>query len=97
MCKKWVKKMTLRKHREATNDFSNENIIDSGIRGNIYKAKLSNGSFVAVKRLCDTQQSRTEFLIELTTLGKVKHPNLISLMTFCVARKEKLLGYECMC
>ncbi|RWR96732.1 putative inactive leucine-rich repeat receptor-like protein kinase [Cinnamomum micranthum f. kanehirae] len=86
--------MRLHELRKATNDFSNDNIIDSGIRSNIYKAKLSNGSFVAVKRLWNTQHSKTEFFSELTTLGKAKHPNLVSLLGFCIARKEKLLVYS---
>ncbi|RWR96731.1 hypothetical protein CKAN_02613100 [Cinnamomum micranthum f. kanehirae] len=94
MCENWVTKMRLHELRKATNDFSNDNIIDSGIRGNIYKATLSDGSLVAVKRLWNTQQSKTDFLTELTTLGKVKHPNLVFLKGFCIARNEKLLIYE---
>ncbi|XXG89432.1 hypothetical protein AAC387_Pa12g1428 [Persea americana] len=94
MCENWVTKMRLHELRKATNDFSNDNIIDSGTRGNIYKATLSNGSLVAVKRLWNTQQSKTDFLTELTTLGKVKHPNLVFLKGFCIARNEKLLIYE---
>ncbi|XXG89448.1 hypothetical protein AAC387_Pa12g1436 [Persea americana] len=96
MCKKWVTKMSLHELRTATNDFSDHNMISSGIRGNLYKATLSNGSLVAIRRLRSTPQSRSEFLTELTTLGKVKHPNLISLQGFCIARKEKLLVYEYM-
>ncbi|XXG89430.1 hypothetical protein AAC387_Pa12g1428 [Persea americana] len=95
-CKMWVKKMRLHELRKATNDFSNDNIIDSGIGGNMYKGKLSNGSFVAVKRLWNTQHSKTEFFSELTTLGRAKHPNLVSLLGFCIARKEKLLVYRYM-
>ncbi|RWR96724.1 putative inactive leucine-rich repeat receptor-like protein kinase [Cinnamomum micranthum f. kanehirae] len=96
MCKKWVTKMRLHELGTATNDFSDHNMISSGIKGNLYKATLSNGSLVAVRRLWNTQQSRSEFLTELTTLGRVKHPNLVSLQGFCIARKEKLLVYEYM-
>ncbi|RWR96725.1 putative inactive leucine-rich repeat receptor-like protein kinase [Cinnamomum micranthum f. kanehirae] len=43
----------------------------------------------------DHWQSRSEFLTELTTLGR-ESSHLVSLQGFCIARKEKLLVYEYM-
>ncbi|KAJ8615954.1 hypothetical protein MRB53_035326 [Persea americana] len=92
MCKKWVTKMSLHELRTATNDFSDHNMISSGIRGNLYKATLSNGSLVAIRRLRSTPRSRSEFLTELTTLGKVFNLLDTHLTTF-VNGKYRNMGY----
>ncbi|GJM88605.1 hypothetical protein PR202_ga04684 [Eleusine coracana subsp. coracana] len=89
-----VSKMKLSDLMKATNQFSKENIIGTGRTGTMYKAVLPDGSFLAVKRLQDSQQSESQFTSEMKTLGQVRHRNLVPLLGFCIAKKEKLLVYK---
>ncbi|KAI3450148.1 hypothetical protein Pfo_006813 [Paulownia fortunei] len=91
-----VSKMSLSDLMKATNEFSKENMIVSGRTGTTYKAVLEDGTSLMVKRLEDTQHSEKEFMSEMATLGNVKHRNLVPLLGFCVAKKERLLVYKYM-
>ncbi|XP_077225185.1 probably inactive leucine-rich repeat receptor-like protein kinase At5g48380 [Tasmannia lanceolata] len=89
-----VSKMRLSDLMKATDNFSKHNIIGSGRTGTMYKATLPDGSFLTVKRLQDSQHSEKEFISEMRTLGCVKHRNLVPLLGFCIAKKERLLVYK---
>jgi serine/threonine protein kinase len=89
-------KMRLRDLMKATNEFSKDNIILSGSTGTTYKAELEDGTTFMVKRLQDTQHSETEFNTEMSILGTIKQRNLVPLLGFCIAKKEKLLIYKYM-
>ncbi|KAH7286226.1 hypothetical protein KP509_33G064900 [Ceratopteris richardii] len=78
----------------ATNDFSKENIIASGRTGTLYKACLSDGSVMAIKRLQVSSQTEKHFKSEMNTLGQLKHRNLVPLLGYCMADGEKLLVYK---
>ncbi|WVZ22519.1 hypothetical protein V8G54_001063 [Vigna mungo] len=71
---------------KATDYFNMTNVIGTGKTGMVYKAKLSNGSKVAVKRLYDSKLFETKF----------KHGNLVDLLGFCTERKQRILVYELM-
>ncbi|XP_077227381.1 probably inactive leucine-rich repeat receptor-like protein kinase At5g48380 [Tasmannia lanceolata] len=94
MFEKSISKMRLSDLMKATNNFSNHNIIGSGRTGTMYKATLPDGSFLTVKRLQDSQHSEKEFISEMRTLGSVQHRNLVPLLGYCVAKKERLLVYK---
>ncbi|KAE9611151.1 putative protein kinase RLK-Pelle-LRR-Xa family [Lupinus albus] len=91
---KSVSKMKLSDLMKATNNFSNVNIIGSGRTGTLYKAVLDDGTSLMVKRLLDSRHSEKEFRSEMATLGTVKHRNLVPLLGFCMAKKEKLLVFK---
>ncbi|KAJ3708731.1 hypothetical protein LUZ61_012436 [Rhynchospora tenuis] len=91
-----VSKMKLADLMKATDDFSNENIIQTGRTGSIYKAVLQDGSFLSIKRLQDSSHSESQFKAEMETLGKIKHRNLLPLIGYCIAKKEKFLVYHYM-
>ncbi|KAJ6429362.1 hypothetical protein OIU84_020901 [Salix udensis] len=74
MFEKSVSKMRLSDLMKATNDFSNINIIGAGRTGPMYKAVFSEGRFLMVKRLQDSQHLEKEFVSEMNTLGKCKTP-----------------------
>ncbi|KAL5203550.1 hypothetical protein ABZP36_008421 [Zizania latifolia] len=57
MFEKSVAKMKLNDLMKATGDFTKDNIIGTGRSGTMYKATLPDGSFLAIKRLQDTQHS----------------------------------------
>ncbi|KAM1504186.1 hypothetical protein TB2_000299 [Malus domestica] len=90
-------KLTLVDILEATNNFCKTNIIEDGGFGTVYKATLSDGKTVAVKKLSEYKtQGHREFIAEMETLGKVNHQNLVPLLGYCSLGEEKLLVYEYM-
>ncbi|XP_073263748.1 probably inactive leucine-rich repeat receptor-like protein kinase At5g48380 isoform X2 [Populus alba] len=91
---KSVSKMKLSDLLKATNHFHKENIIGTGRTGAVYKAVLEDGTPLMVKRLQDSQHSEKEFVSEMATLGSVKHSNLVPLLGYCVANKERFLVYK---
>lgn len=91
---KSITKMRLSDLMKATSSFSKNNIIGSGRTGTTYKALLEDGTSLMVKRLQDSQHSEKEFMAEMATLGSVKHRNLVPLLGFCMAKKERLLVYK---
>ncbi|XP_038705147.1 inactive LRR receptor-like serine/threonine-protein kinase BIR2 isoform X2 [Tripterygium wilfordii] len=78
----------------ATNNFNPENVTASTRTGTTYKAVLSDGSVLAVKRLNTCKLVEKLFRSEMTRLGELRHPNLAPLLGFCVVEDEKLLVYK---
>lgn len=90
-------RLTLADILHATNNFCKTNIIGDGGFGTVYKAVLTDGRVVAIKKLgASTTQGDREFLAEMETLGKVKHQNLVPLLGYCSFAEEKLLVYDYM-
>ncbi|KAL3851068.1 hypothetical protein ACJIZ3_012950 [Penstemon smallii] len=92
-----LRKLTFAHLLEATNGFSTESLIGSGGFGDVYKAQLTDGSVVAIKKLIHvTGQGDREFMAEMETIGKIKHRNLVPLLGYCKIGEERLLVYEYM-
>nr|XP_043609080.1 serine/threonine-protein kinase BRI1-like 2 [Erigeron canadensis] len=82
---------------EATNGFSSESLIGCGGFGEVFRAKLKDGSSVAIKKLVRlSNQGDREFMAEMETLGKINHKNLVPLLGYCKIGEERLLVYEFM-
>ncbi|PNY09143.1 putative inactive LRR receptor-like protein kinase [Trifolium pratense] len=94
MFEKSISKMNLSDLMKATNNFSKSNVIGTGRSGTVYKAVLDDGTSLMVKRLQESQHSEQEFTAEMATLGTVRHRNLVPLLGFCLAKKERLLVYK---
>ncbi|CAL1379364.1 unnamed protein product [Linum trigynum] len=82
-----------------------DNVIGSGASGKVYKVVLSNGETVAVKKLygggqmgknIDSGGEKDEFEVEVDTLGKIRHKNIVKLWCCFNAADCKLLVYEFM-
>ncbi|CAN1839146.1 Probable leucine-rich repeat receptor-like protein kinase At1g68400 [Linum perenne] len=74
-------------------------MLGKGGFGTAYKAVLDDGNVVAVKRLKDANVvtgggGKLEQHMEI--LGRLRHPNLVSLRAYYFAREEKLLVYDYM-
>ncbi|KAK4409897.1 Inactive LRR receptor-like serine/threonine-protein kinase BIR2 [Sesamum angolense] len=78
----------------ATNNFSTENVIVSSRTGTTYKAVLPDGSALAIKRLSTCKIAEKQFRVEMNRLGQLRHPNLVTLLGFCLVEEEKLLVYK---
>ncbi|KAG9137397.1 hypothetical protein Leryth_026601 [Lithospermum erythrorhizon] len=72
-------------------------MLGKGGFGTAYKAVLDDGNVVAVKRLKDfSVNGRREFEQHMEVLGRLRHPNLVSLKAYYFARDEKLMVYDYM-
>ncbi|KAJ9564355.1 hypothetical protein OSB04_000321 [Centaurea solstitialis] len=80
----------------ATNNFGRENVIISTKTGTTYRAVLSDGSALAVKRLNTCKLHERQFRVEMNRLGQLRHPNLTPLLGYCIVEDEKLLVYKYM-
>nr|XP_043607014.1 probable receptor-like protein kinase At1g80640 isoform X2 [Erigeron canadensis] len=81
----------------ATNKFGESEILGVGGFGCVYKAKLDENCSVAVKRLDGgSQDAVKEFQTEVDLLSKIQHPNIITLLGYCVHDETRLLVYELM-
>ncbi|CAL9194998.1 unnamed protein product [Musa hybrid cultivar] len=81
----------------ATNKFSVSNILGEGGFSHVYKATFNREVFAAVKKLdgCG-QDCEREFANEIDLLGRVRHPNIVPLLGYCVHGETRLLVYELM-
>ncbi|XP_006282822.2 receptor-like kinase TMK2 [Capsella rubella] len=86
--------------REATEGFSQKNMLGTGGFGSVYRGKLQNGNVeIAVKRMGQRIGGRRgleEFQSEVQILTKVYHRNLVVLQGYCLEGNERLLVYRYM-
>ncbi|CAL9079279.1 unnamed protein product [Musa textilis] len=81
----------------ATNKFSESNILGEGGFSFVYKACFNGEVFAAVKRLSGGgQDCEREFENELDLLRRIRHPNIVSLLGYCVHEGAQFLVYELM-
>ncbi|KAG5070734.1 hypothetical protein GLYMA_03G002900v4 [Glycine max] len=81
--------------KQATKGFSQE--IGRGAGGIVYKGVLSDDQVVAIKRLHEVvNQGESEFLAEVSIIGRLNHMNLIGMLGYCAEGKYRLLVYEYM-
>lgn len=81
----------------ATNNFQERDILGKGGFGCVYKAMLGDNLYVAVKRLeSGSRDAIREFQTEVDLLGKIQHPNIISLLGYSIHSETRLLVYELM-
>ncbi|KAL0371369.1 UNVERIFIED_CONTAM: putative LRR receptor-like serine/threonine-protein kinase RKF3 [Sesamum angustifolium] len=72
--------------KEATKNFSRENIIGKGGYGNVYKGALPDGSEVALKRFKNCSAAGdASFTHEVEVIASVRHVNLVALRGYCTA------------
>lgn len=82
---------------KATSNFSSSCQIGQGAFGTVYRGKLSNGSFVAIKRARkDTFEVRqtAQFQSEINMLANVEHLNLVKLIGYFEGGNERILVEE---
>uniref|UniRef100_J3L9N9 non-specific serine/threonine protein kinase n=1 Tax=Oryza brachyantha TaxID=4533 RepID=J3L9N9_ORYBR len=82
---------------KATNNFHKEHIIGCGGYGLVYKAELTDGSKIAIKKLnsemCLTER---EFSAEVDALSMAQHANLVPFWGYCIQGNLRLLIYSFM-
>ncbi|KAF8394481.1 hypothetical protein HHK36_020689 [Tetracentron sinense] len=79
-------RFTFEEIKQATKNFSRENIIGIGGYGNVFKGILPDGSEVALKRFKNCSASGDEsFTHEVEVIASVRHVNLVALRGYCTA------------
>ncbi|XP_074576614.1 putative receptor-like protein kinase At1g80640 isoform X1 [Curcuma longa] len=81
----------------ATNKFSECNILGEGGFSHVYKACFHGEVSAAVKKFdAGRPDCSKEFENEIDLLGRIRHPNIISLLSYCIHGETRLLIYELM-
>ncbi|XP_031396404.1 LRR receptor-like serine/threonine-protein kinase RPK2 isoform X2 [Punica granatum] len=79
----------------ATRGFNASNCIGSGGFGATYKAEIAPGYLFAIKRLAIGRfQGAQQFHAEVKTLGRFRHPNLVTLIGYHASETEMFLIYN---
>ncbi|XP_030492307.2 L-type lectin-domain containing receptor kinase S.4 [Cannabis sativa] len=84
--------------KKATRGFRDKEVIGFGGFGRVYKGTLPNTKIqVAVKRIShESKQGIREFVSEISTIGRLRHRNLVQLLGWCRRRGDLLLVYDFM-
>ncbi|XP_058785602.1 probable receptor-like serine/threonine-protein kinase At4g34500 [Vicia villosa] len=91
----WGRWYGLKELENATDGFSEGNVIGEGGYGIVYRGILHDGSVVAVKNLLNNKgQAQKEFKVEVEAIGKVRHKNLVGLVGYCAEGAQRMLVYE---
>ena len=77
-----------------TNCFQDK--LGEGGFGSVYKGYLPGGSSIAVKILGNSKFSGKEFINEVSTIGRIRHDNVVHLVGFCSEGSNQALVYEYM-
>ncbi|KAL5739000.1 hypothetical protein ACOSQ2_028180 [Xanthoceras sorbifolium] len=83
---------------EATDDFDIKYCIGAGAYGSIYKAQLSDGKIVALKKLHRWESEEPifskSFQNEVLILFEIRHRNVVKIYGFCLHKNCMFLVYE---
>jgi serine/threonine protein kinase len=82
----------------ATQGFKNKHLLGVGGFGSVYRGILPTSKLeVAVKKVShESRQGVKEFIVEVVSIGRLRHRNLVPLLGYCRRRGELLLVYEYM-
>ncbi|XP_075636336.1 LEAF RUST 10 DISEASE-RESISTANCE LOCUS RECEPTOR-LIKE PROTEIN KINASE-like 2.3 [Castanea sativa] len=70
--------------------------LGQGGYGSVYKGKLQDGGFVAVKVLNNSKGNGEEFINEVASISRTFHVNIFTLKGFCFEGSKRALIYELM-
>lgn len=81
----WPHRIPYEEIESGTKGFDEKNVIGIGGNGKVYKGFLQGGVVeVAVKRISqESSDGMREFVAEISSLGRLKHRNLVSLRGWC--------------
>ncbi|KAF8779551.1 hypothetical protein HU200_002503 [Digitaria exilis] len=93
----WGRRYTRREMDEATGGLAAANVMGEGGYGVVYKGVLRDGTAVAIKNLHNNRgQAEKDFRMEVQTIGRVRHKNLLSLLGYCSEGACRMLVYRYM-
>nr|XP_010941307.3 leucine-rich repeat receptor-like kinase protein FLORAL ORGAN NUMBER1 [Elaeis guineensis] len=80
---------------DVTECLKEDNVIGKGSAGIVYRGNMPSGADVAIKRLVGRGGGEHDrgFTAEITTLGRIRHRNIVRLLGFVSNRETNLLLY----
>ena len=78
--------------KTMTNSFKDK--LGQGGYGGVYKGKLQDGCFVAVKVLKELKGDGEEFINEVASISRTSHVNIVTLKGFCFEGSNRALIYK---
>ncbi|KAK8520212.1 hypothetical protein V6N13_031326 [Hibiscus sabdariffa] len=94
---KGVQVFTYKELEQATDNFSETNVIGSGRFSVVYKGVLADGTMAVIKRLHkDGKQGERAFRMEVDLLSRLNCPYLVKQLGYCADQHHRLLIYEFM-
>ncbi|XP_021283684.1 protein STRUBBELIG-RECEPTOR FAMILY 7-like isoform X2 [Herrania umbratica] len=88
------KQYSLRELKQATSEFSPENLIGEGGCSNVYKGRLPGGKAVAVKILKSYKEAWSDFFLEVVIVSSLKHEHITPLIGVCVEDDHLISVYD---
>ncbi|PKA54500.1 putative inactive leucine-rich repeat receptor-like protein kinase [Apostasia shenzhenica] len=71
--------------KEATKNFEKSSLIGEGTAGKLYKGRLENGTYVAIRcLLLSKKYSIRNLKLRMDLLAKLRHPHLVCLLGHCI-------------
>ncbi|KAK6155451.1 hypothetical protein DH2020_009699 [Rehmannia glutinosa] len=94
-----ARKFNLAEINSATRGFAELQVLGSDSRSVTYKGSLVNGCNVVVKRfsgkfLSARVSDRRRMIKEVKAVGKIRHPNVVSIRGWCFDRQETIVVYD---
>ncbi|KAJ6687424.1 L-TYPE LECTIN-DOMAIN CONTAINING RECEPTOR KINASE VIII.2-LIKE [Salix koriyanagi] len=94
------RRFTISEVSSATRGFHEYEMLGNDSKGVYYRGKLPNGCQVAIKRFSAQFLSpqlgldRRRLLKEISTISRVRHPNLVPLRGWCQDNRETMVVYD---
>ncbi|KAL0772406.1 hypothetical protein Bca101_037557 [Brassica carinata] len=94
----WIGFVFYLRHKKVQEGFKDKKILGRGGFGQVYRGTLSGSDVdIAVKRISHgSSQGKSEFLAEISTIGRLRHPNLVRLLGYCRHKEDLFLVYDFM-
>ncbi|MED6135638.1 cleavage polyadenylation factor subunit pti1 [Stylosanthes scabra] len=89
-----VPSLSLDELRSLTDNFGAKYFIGEGAYGKVYRATLKDGRDVVIKKLDSSRQPEQEFLAQVSIVSRLKHENVVELVSYCVDGSLRALAYE---
>ncbi|OMO75425.1 hypothetical protein COLO4_26118 [Corchorus olitorius] len=88
------KQFSLRELKQATSEFSAENLIGEGGCSKVYKGCLPDGKPVAVKILKSYKEAWSDFCLEVDIVSSLEHKHITPLVGVCVEDDHIISVYD---